>query len=825
MSEARNSAHSCRPNDRLHCCFQAFEEELARVGMSRLQLPIDYLLPEVVGYVQRNTITLLEAEPAAGKTTRVPPALLNAGFREVYVLEPRRLAARLAARRVAEELGESVGGTVGYQVRFEEVSSRRTRLWYLTEGILTRKLLSDRTLAKATVVVLDEFHERHLETDLSLALLRNIQKTRPDLRLLLMSATLSGEDLAAKLGNAPVIRAPGRVFPVTVRYTPHSPAPLEEQVASVVSKALVETGRHILVFLPGAAEIRRAITACEAVARQNGANVLPLYGDLSPAEQDAAVAPSRQRKIICSTNVAESSITIEGVEAVVDSGLARIMTHSPWSGLSRLRIEKISRSSAIQRAGRAGRTGPGLAIRLFSESDFVRRPEQAVPEILSADLTQLRLQLAASGIHWDHLEWLEAPSAEMREHADELLLRLGALNEDQKITESGRAMAGLPIHPRLARFVLQARQMGAGQEACEFAAQLSEGRVRTNEDARGNFASDIDLVLSEDLSYSARRLMQQLLASTKRIHPSSNDSHALEKALLLAYPDRVTRRRGETLLLSNGGSAKLARSSLVHSEFLVAVEIDDRSDRTAPLVRIASSIEPDWLLDFFPDRIKASEEILWNREAERIEQVNRLRYDELIVDESRSAPAGVPSAAGLLAAKALEAGVERFTEAEELERFLRRVRFAAQHTTEFKIPEDLLASALQDLATGLTSFAELREAGKNGALLALLQSKLPMRLIDEIAPAYVHLPNGRRAKIEYHDGRAPSIASRLQDFFGMKESPVVARGAVPLVVELLAPNRRPVQVTTDLASFWKNLYPQVRRELSRRYPKHPWPPD
>jgi ATP-dependent helicase HrpB len=753
------------------------------------------LLPQIVESVVGNKITLLQAEPGAGKTTRVPAALLAAGLESIYVLEPRRLAARMAARRVAQELGEPTGQSVGYQVRFEEVSSARTRLWYLTEGVLTRKLLADRALQKVRVVILDEFHERHLETDFALALLRDLQKRRSDLRLLIMSATLAGDELAASLGDAPLIQSPGRLFPVSVQYTPHSSAPLEEQVSAAVSKALAQTSKHALVFLPGSAEIAKALQSCVPAARQAGARLLPLHGDLSAEDQDLAVQPSTERKIICSTNVAESSVTIEGVEAVVDSGLARVMSHSPWSGLSQLRLEKISQASAIQRAGRAGRTSAGIAIRLYPESDFVRRPKQIPPEITRADLSPVLLQFAAHGLKWDDLDWIEAPPPSLLQSARELLVRLQALDRQGSITTAGRRMVKLPLHPRLARFVIATGEMGAKREACEQAAQLAENR-----------------------SHATHRLRQQIADHLRELPVKTSDPHAIEKGLLLAFSDRVARKRGDKLLLSNGGAAKLDRDLFIHGEFLVAIEIDGRSDQPMPLVRIASPIEPDWLLDFFPDRIEAVEELAWNREAERVEQVNALRYEHLVIDESRGAPTDLAAAATLLAEKAMEAGVERFTDAEELAHFLRRIHFAAEHGAG-DVPEDLIPAALRDLASGCISFAELR----SGDLLAVMRGKLPMSVIDEIAPTHVQLPNGRRAKIEYHDGRPPSVSSRLQDFFGMKESPTVARGAVPLVVQLLAPNHRPVQVTTDLVSFWKNLYPQVRRELSRRYPKHAWP--
>lgn len=790
--------------------------------MRKSELPIDLLLPQLVEAVKTEQLVLVEAEPGAGKTTRLPAALLAAGMHDVIVLEPRRLAARMAARRVAEELGETLGGQVGYQVRFEEVSSSRTRLWYVTEGLLTRRLVSDPSLSRAQVVILDEFHERHIETDLALALLRDLLPKRKDLRIVIMSATLSGAGLDERLGSPPVIKVPGRAFPVDTKYVTPGAAPLEEEVSAAVASALPATDGHVLVFLPGAAEIRRSITACESIARRTGCALFPLFGELSPEQQDAAVAPSRMRKIICSTNVAESSITIENVQAVVDSGLARILSHSPWSGLSRLRVEKISKASAIQRAGRAGRTAAGLAIRLYPEADFIRRPAQTAPEILRSELSPLLLQITAMGIPWENLAWLDEPGAEIRDAARDLLVRLRAIDANGTLTDDGRKLSRFPIHPRLARLALDAARLGWRKEGAELAARLSETSFRPSENHKRRFASDIDAILNEETSFVVQRVSSQIL-NMVREPVLDKDQHGLEKAMLSAYGDRVARKRGETLLLSNGRSARLDRQSLVDSQFLVAIETDDRAAQQTPSVRIASSIEPDWLLDLFPDRITAGEELLWNREAERVEQVNFLRYDALVIDESRSAPTDLHDASRLLVSKALEEGVERFTDPKELEAFLLRLQFAAEHSNQVSFDPAITTGALTALAEGLTSFAELRKLTSSGGLLSAMHSALPMRLLDEIAPTTVVLPSGRRAKIEYHHGRPPSVSSRLQDFFGMRESPSVARGRVPLVVHLLAPNQRPVQVTSDLVSFWRDLYPQVRRELSRRYPKHSWP--
>jgi ATP-dependent helicase HrpB len=429
--------------------------------------------------------------------------------------------------------------------------------------------------------------------------------------------------------------------------------------------------------------------------------------------------------------------------------------------------------------------------------------------------------LLAAGISLPEVHFLDAPATENVRQAHQVLTLLGALL-DGKLTTVGKQMARIPLHPRLARFMVAAAAAGVTQEASDLAARLSEARFRPDERSHSSFATDLDAILAAEPSYNVRRMRSQLSSSVTSAAVKVKDAHALEKALLLAYPDRVARKRADTLLLSSGGSAKLDRQSHASSTFVIAIEIDDRHDQSSPLVRIAVDIEPDWLLDAFPAEIQTAEELTWNREAERVEQRNIIRYREITLDESSSTPRHSTAATQLLIAKALEAGIERFTDAAALSAFMLRIRFAAQYGP-FDIPSSLFETALTDLAEGAVSFAELRSAARDNVFLSLLETRLPMRTVDQVAPTHIALPSGRRAKIEYHDGRPPSVASRLQDFFGLETTPTVARGAVPLVVQLLAPNYRPVQVTTDLMSFWKNLYPQVRRELSRRYPRHSWP--
>jgi ATP-dependent helicase HrpB len=777
-----------------------------------MTLPIDPLIPEIAAHLRAHTTLVLEAPPGAGKTTRVPPAVLEITDGEILVLEPRRLAARLAARYVASSLGQPVGETVGYQVRFEEVAGPRTRLRFLTEGVLTRRLLSDPRLERVAAVVLDEFHERHLEGDLALALLRRLQCTqRPDLRLVAMSATLDAAPVAAYLGGARVLRSEGRQYPLEIQYTPHSAAPLEQQVAAAV-EALPDASGHVLVFLPGAAEIRRAQQACAAAAQRRGWLVLPLHGDQTPEEQDRAVGPSDRHKIILSTNVAESSITIEGIAAVIDSGLARVAGHSPWSGLPTLNVGRISQASANQRAGRAGRTGPGRAVRLYPLEDFVRRPAHDVPEIARADLAPVVLLLRAMGAA--ELEWLDAPPAAALAHAEDLLAELAPT------PALVREMSRYPLHPRLARLIVEARRRGVAEDGCTVAALLSAGERLP---ARADHATRSDLIVLLESRWEPRtaQVVRQIRRMVNPPRQTRRDEDALLLSVLAAFPDRVARRRqGADLQLAAGTPAQLAPASTVmQAEFLVAIEAEDRREQKTPLVRIASAIEPEWLIDLFPDRIRETSEIQWNRAAGRVEAVSAMMFDRMAIQESRGAP-DPEAAAALLAQKGTEAGL---AQSEELDAFLARVRFAAPYGG---LPELSAETALRALATGLKSLAELESAAREGGLVRALESQLPpqsRRLLDEIAPDRIRLPGGRQLRVHYEPGQPPWIASRLQDFFGMRQTPSVARGAVPVVVRLLAPNNRPVQMTTDLAGFWERLYPQLRRELGRRYPKHRWP--
>ncbi len=765
----------------------------------RLALPVDAILPEILDSLKRCPNLVIEAPPGAGKTTRVPPALLNIVSGEVVVLEPRRIAARMAARRVAWELGEDVGQTVGYQVRFEEAVGPKTRLRFVTEGVLTRRLLSDPGLKGVAAVVLDEFHERHLESDLALALLKRLQQTRPHLRIVVMSATLDAGPVAHYLQDCPVLRSEGRQFDLSITHLPYSPKPLEAQLTEALELLIAEEpSGDVLAFLPGAAEIRRAMRESQAVARRVGLLVLPLHGDLTPAEQDRAVAPASQRKVILATNVAESSVTVEGVTAVIDSGLARIATYSQWTGLPTLHVGRVSKASAKQRAGRAGRTGPGRVLRLYTMEDYLRRPEHDEPEIARSELSQLCLALRAMRI--DQIDWLDAPPAAAVERAESLLDRLGATGA------MVQQLARYPLHPRLSRILTAAMERGVGEDGCIAAALLGSG-------ARSE-KNDLLAAIDADQDYRTRQQVEQLRRIARPARQTKHNDDALLMSILAGFPDRVARRRaGNQMLLSNGTSAEVAGEA-PHYEFMVAVDAEDRKDKPLPLIRMTARIEPEWLIELFPDHVREQSSVEWNRQTERVEAVSALLYDELVIQESRGAMPDAEASAQLLAQKALEAGMDRFVDRKTLDEFLARVEFAGVEAPD--VPQ-----ALREMCLGLRSFTELRSAGAH--FVATLERTIGTRQINEIAPPRIRLPSGRETKVHYEPGKPPWIASRLQDFFGMRETPRIGVERTPVVVHLLAPNQRAVQTTTDLAGFWERLYPQVRRELMRRYPRHSWP--
>lgn len=820
-------------------------------------LPIDPLLPDVVASLAKTPRLVLEAPPGAGKTTRVPRALLDAGIEgEIVVLEPRRLAARMAAKRVAEELGEELGRTVGYQVRFEDVSSKQTRIRFVTEGVLTRKLLGDPELRGVGAVLLDEFHERHLQGDVALALLKRLaDTTRRDLRLVVMSATLASAPIAEFLA-APTLRAEGRRFDVALEHlAAPDDRPLASQVASAVRRLANEgLDGDVLVFLPGAGEIRRAAESCAAVAEQHDLLLMPLHGDLPPAEQDRVVRRAEKRKVILSTNVAESSVTIDGVVAVVDAGLARVASHAPWSGLPRLEVQRVSRASATQRAGRAGRTRPGRCLRLYTKADFDARPEHDAPEIRRIDLTQTLLELRVAGA--GDLVWFEAPPEASIAAAVELLARLGAIH-DGAPTAIGREMARVAVHPRQARLLVEARKRGVLADACTVAALLGERDIRLasktrfdgpsrghqgatersdlvamldafREAARSRFAAHAMRAIGLDAgaTLAVERARSQLARALRvKDDESFDDERALLESVLAGYPDRVARRLrpgARALALAGGKTAELSEASAVRdAPWMVAVDAEERAGGRGVTVRVASAIEPEWLIDLFPERIVETSDVAWNASAERAEGVDRMTYDGLAIDESPAAATGA-AVARVLADAAIAKGARAF--APGLDRWLARARFAASVMPDIAAPtDDDVRAAMVEACDGLRSFAELRDAG----LLDLLKARLGAHAsaIERLAPERVALLGGRSAAIEYEEGKPPWTETYLHDFFGMSSTPKVGDGKVALVVHLWAPNKRAVQVTSDLAGFWSRHYPAIRKELMRKYPRHNWPED
>lgn len=827
-----------------------------------LPLPIDAHLPALIAALQAHPNLVLVAEPGAGKTTRLPRAMLQAGFAEqgeILVLEPRRLAARMAAQYVAQELGEAVGRRIGYQVRFEDRSSAATRVRFVTEGVLTRKLIADPSLRGVAAVVLDEFHERHLQGDLALALLRRLQlDSRPELRLCAMSATLDAQTVANFL-QCEVLSVPGRRHDVAIEYLDKPDArPLEQQVSSAVRRLLREgLDGHALIFLPGAAEIRRCRELLEPVAQQAGLLLTILHGDLSPQEQDRALQPGAQRKLILSTNVAESSLTIDGVTAVIDSGLARVAAHSAWSGLPSLTTAPISRASATQRAGRAGRTRAGRCLRLYTRHDHDGRPAHDKPEITRADLCETSLGLHAIGASLARQQWLLPPPDDAWNAAEELNRWLGAIDEHGGLSALGRRMLRFPLHPRLARIVLHAQDLGLGERGCTLAALLSEREISSNArahfDARrrdvergpsdaldrlerfeqaqaANFraselrALELDPGAVQAVSRTRDRLLQQLSRDTAaRPAVPNDDDQAVQLALLAGFGDRVGKRRepgGAEIVLARGGSTSQSETSVVRdASWLIVLDASERGRRS--IAHLLSAIEPEWLLELFPQRVIDETLLRFEGQSERVEAVHTLRYAGLVLDESRKpAPSG-PETERVLYEAALTRGAASWDDAETLDLFERRAAYAASVSPLVPaLPQDARAQALAASCVGKRSFAELRASGLMPALRALLPGPALAQL-ERIAPEHITLKGGRRLSVHYELDRPPWVSSRLQDFFGSTQGPQLNQR--PLVLHLLAPNQRAVQVTTDLGGFWQQHYPELRRQLMRRYPRHAWP--
>jgi ATP-dependent helicase HrpB len=822
-------------------------------------LPIDALLPELLDRLRASPSLVLEAPPGAGKTTRVPRALLGADFlqgREIVVLEPRRLAARLAARRVAEELGELIGGQVGYQVRFDEQSGPSTRLRFVTEGLFARQLLFDPRAAKVGAVLIDEFHERHLAGDFVLATARHLQRTtRPDLKLVVMSATLPGEEVARYLHDVPRLRSEGRRFPVEIEHASQPDArPIEQQVASAVGRLLAEEpSGDLLVFLPGAAEIRRCQRECSVLAARHNADIFPLHGELPAEEQDAAIRPGPRRKVILSTNVAETSITIEGVRAVIDSGLARVASFAAWSGLPALKLQKISRSSATQRAGRAGRTGPGRCLRLFTQHDHDTRAEQDSPEIARLDLCELALSLCGTPLSEDF--WLTPPNAAAWESAQTLLQRLGAIDSTRALTPLGEAMRKMPTHPRLARVILAAAQDGHARPGAALAALLNERDLRSRKAQGPSPSADpldllalfskaeearfhpgtlqhlgIDANAARAVSQAQKQVLKSLPGAPRAAARPLDES--LRRALLAGFSDRAgilrtppAQRSAREIVLAFGGSAEVLGDSLdLPDGWALAIDAESRSTArgTAQQARLLCPVSEDWIVEDRWDEIEEKTSVQLVGDEGRVEAKRRVLFGSLALEES-PATASHEEALRALREGLSNKGPQLFL-GEDLVRLRGRAKLLSEYRPE--LAPDLSESAL--LEAGAALCAETRRLSSFSAeglvswVLAHLGTE-QRRALEELTPERIILPGGRRAPIEYPADAPPFASSRLQDFFGMRQGPSILGGKLPLVLHLLAPNGRAVQVTTDLKGFWEKHYPGVAKELRRRYPRHSWP--
>ncbi len=860
------------------------------------ELPIDAILPEAARLLADEPRLIIEAAPGAGKTTRVPLALLGlpalAG-QTIIMLEPRRLAARSAARHMARLVGEEPGRAIGWQTALDGCRSRETRVLVVTEGILTRMLQADPELSGVGCLIFDEFHERSLQADLGLALALDCQESlRPDLRLIIMSATLDGAALSAMMEGCPRLEAPGRMFPVKTRYLPLSRfgMSLEEHMCAAILHLVEEERGDILAFLPGGAEIRRLASRLSAYALPVGTAVLPLYGDLPPAEQDRVVAPSRsgERKIVLATNIAESSLTIEGVRIVVDSGLARRQRFDPGLGMSALVTERISMASARQRTGRAGRLEPGLCLRLWPEHENAALREQIRPEIMDSDLTPLALELAAWGLPVtdappDQLHWLDLPPAEAWREGREVLDSLGALDKAGRITAYGRKMADLPMHPRLAHMAISGRERGQGFTACLLASVFSERdplgnaragvgadigarlamlarddvRVTTNGRSRRNSGGEGAFSGFDEPGRSSKggltvRLREQARRFAARLGVKATDERGesanIGSLVALAWPERVAMRRapGSYIMAAGRGAALYHDDPLGASPFLAIAALDAGSADAR--IHLAAPLDPIDIELLFADRITEETSVSWDEGRQAVLARSRRKLGALILAE---APLAEPPADLILRAL-LDAlyknGLQRLPWTNELEGWRQRVNFvrkaldagAAAVGGNAEIWPDMSDAAL---LAGLDDWLGPHLAGADRlgrissellgrALQMLLPWPLP-RLLDELAPERLAVPSGSLITLDYsaagaRDGAnidGPVLAVKLQELFGLERTPTVAGGRVPVIIHLLSPAGRPVQITRDLAGFWRVGYAAVRAELRGRYPKHPWPED
>jgi ATP-dependent helicase HrpB len=810
-------------------------------------LPIDDALPQLTAALAANNCAVLVAPPGAGKTTRVPLVLIDeswAANKKILVLEPRRLAARAAASRMASTLNEQAGGTVGLRVRFGSRISSRTRIEVVTEGVFTRMVLDDPSLDGVAAVLFDEFHERSLDADLGLALARDVQQgLREDLKILVMSATLDGARVAALLGGAPVVASEGRAFPVETRYLGRDARErIERQVADAVERALrAETG-SLLVFLPGAGEIRRTETLLKEHVRDLSVDIVALYGALDAREQDRAIAPPPQgkRKVVLATLIAETSLTIEGVRVVIDSGLSRVPRYEPDVGLTRLETVRVSRAAADQRRGRAGRTEPGVCYRLWDEPQTGSFEPYTRPEIMSADLSSFVLDLAQWGASdLSKLAFLDAPPAPALNQARALLTELGAIEGQGRITEEGRKLRALPLPPRLARMVVDFATEGAALVAAEIAAVLTE---------RGLGGDDVDLQHRLDQFRRERSARaQDARAMAKRWADMAGDKgegggHSPGSVLALAYPDRIAKNRGGGsggFLLANGRGGTIDPvSPLSRAPFLAVAELTGAA--SSGRIVLAAPISLDEIEARFGGRIEDRDVVAFDASSASLRARRSRRLGALVLAEQIKQVAPDAASAVLLAEGIAALGIGKLPwskpQLQQRDRvnFLRRTIDPKSATADLGGEEwpDLSDTALARSAadwlapflTGKTALSQIGADDLSAALDALLPWALRKRL-DTEAPTHFTAPSGSHVPIDYEAEQGPTVSIRVQELFGLAAHPAIAGGRVPLVIELLSPAHRPVQVTRDLPGFWRGSYAQVKSDMRGRYPRHPWPDD
>jgi ATP-dependent helicase HrpB len=823
-------------------------------------LPIDAALPQLKEALQSRTAAVLQAPPGAGKSTVVPLELLSepwARGKRLLMLEPRRLAARAVATRMAQTLGERVGGTVGYRMRLDTRVSRDTRIEVLTEGVLTRMLQEDAALEGVAAVIFDEFHERSLQADLGLALALDARAhLAPQLRLLVMSATLEGAAVASLLGDAPLVSAPGRIFEVQTRYAGKGlpllpPAPgtrgaesPERLIAQLVRRALKEDQGDLLVFLPGAREIRRVQKLVETDATAHRAVLLPLFGELAPEAQDAALAPVADgaRKIVLATNIAETSLTIPGVRVVIDSGMVRRARFDPVTGMSRLDTQRISRASAEQRQGRAGRVAAGVCYRAWSEGAHATLAAFTAPEIVEADLAPLALDLALWGARPEELKWLDAPPQAMLASARDLLARLGAFDATGRISQHGRDMAGLGVHPRLAHLLLRGRALGALPLGAELAALLSERDLLRGAARDADVRTRLEVLHGEHDGGSdraalqrARRLARDLERQLRGARAAAARTAPVSVGVLLAFahPDRIGRRRpggeGRFTLANGRGAAFAASEALARQEFIVAVELDDR-EREARIL-LAAPLTRSELTEHFADHIRELESVEWDSREQAVLARRLLKLDDLVLEEKPLAEFAPEATRAAMLAGVRELGIAALPWDRETRDLQARIEFVRRtqgaDSAWPAVADQALAQSLDWLAPwleGVTRRAHLARVPLAAALRARL-SLVQQRELEEWAPTHLTMPTGSRIRVDYLGDSAPAVAVRLQEVFGLAATPRLGRGRVPVTFRLLSPAQRPVQVTRDLESFWRGAYGEVRKDLRGRYPKHYWPED